>query len=117
MPTKSLLQKGIALDPANSNIRLKDVVITKDELYDELARDWSYAEQCKDQVSAKRQVRVLEKAFTSPCFPDKMIPLRPKDASEIRYYMALLKAKDTLLFLTEVMYEDMKAKEEAEASK
>ncbi len=111
---KTLTQKGITLDGSKVKIGLKDVVITKDELYEQIAKDWALAESWGDRLSPKRKLRVLEKAITAPVFPDHIIPLRPNDKDEANYFLALQALQDTRMYLVEVLYAEM---QEAEALK
>ena len=106
---RGLKESGILLDPAkiSTSIRQKDVEVNKDELYEELARDWMAAESLGKRLSVKRQVRVLEKALTAPAFVDSLIPLRANDTDEALYFMALSKVKDTVLFIQDIMYDEM----------
>lgn len=112
---RGLKSNGILLDPAkiSSSVRTKDVEVNKDELYEELARDWMAAESLGKRLSIKRQVRVLEKALTAPAFADSLIPLRSNDSDEALYFMALARVKDTVLYIQDLMYDEMFLSEEA----
>lgn len=110
---KTLAQKGVTLDGSKVKIGLKDVVVTKDELYDQIAKDWSTAEAWGSRLSPKRKLRVLEKAITAPVFPDHLIPLRPNDKDEANYFLALQQLQDTRMYLVEVLYSEMEATEAA----
>lgn len=110
---KSLEQRGILLDPANLNVKIKKLEISKEELYEELARDWRMVELAKARVSPKRQIRVLEKTLTSPAFEDALIPLKETDVNEYVYFEALCKVKDTVLYIQEVLYDEMFQDEQA----
>lgn len=104
---KTLEQRGILLDPANVNVKIKKIEVTKAELYDELAQDWMTADLAKSRVSPKRQLRILEKVLTAPAFSDELIPLKPDDTNEQVYFMALCKVKDTVLYIQDVLYDEL----------
>jgi hypothetical protein len=104
---RSLKEQGVIMEPGQLGVRNKKVEVSKDELYEELARDWATAEHFGNKLSPKRQIRVLEKALTAPAFNDELIPLRSVDNNEAMYFMALIKAKDTVLFIQDLMYDEM----------
>lgn len=106
-PNRSLKEQGILMDPGQIGVRNKKVEVSKDQLNDELARDWATAKHFGDKLSPKRQIRVLEKALTAPAFDDTLIPLRTADNDEVMYFMALIKTKDTVLFIQDLLYDEM----------
>jgi hypothetical protein len=113
---KGVEERGGLLDPANVSTKLKQFEVTKEELYEELARDWMNVEAAASHVPLKRQVKLLEKALTAPAFEDKKFPLRANDRAEFVYFTMLCKAKDTILYIQDILYDEM-FKAEAERRK
>lgn len=114
---KTLLQKGVSIqtEAMKTSMRLSDVEVTKEEIYDEFANRWTKAEQISDayNIPDKRRIRILEKILGGPALPDSLIPLRPNNAGEAAYFMALRDIQDVVTVLTEVLFSEMSASEKA----
>ena len=93
-----------------SAIKLTTKTVSKDQLCEDFSIVWYNMTQLKKELTEKRYIKVLEKIITNPFMSDDQIPL--KSDVEKLLFLNLEELRATTTLMIEVMYNDLKLKEE-----